>query len=217
MNKFINSLISSVFLLIMVSNASIAEERHAFYQVMNQSGVDVVTVVVSHRRADLGTHVDNFHSIKNNAGSSGGFTNYVTGAASDHDWWQVTWIDINGRIWQTSPENFRATADALETIGADAMGPTMAALVGSGGEFLGGPIGGIVAAKVGEKLGVELGHAIFNNKEGTVGYKQADLTSSDQHTKGSHPLKIFLRGKTVVWEFRSGDVSTGTTSKKIGT
>lgn len=177
-----------------------ATKRFTTVRIKNETGVKLASVGIVHKYSDQYKHSKEWLNIANGASPEEKLiVEYNTGfMTTGRDWWKVVAMTEDGRIFQSSPNNFRGFIDDVENVlnecGWDIVELATQVTIRT-------EIGGIVAIPVGVITAVLTS---LSNSATTAGFKQFFLEEKDV----DHGVEIILKPDEV--EFKAIE-STATT------
>ncbi|ASW04759.1 hypothetical protein [Rhizobium sp. 11515TR] len=174
--------------------------------IRNETGINFASIGVIHKYSDKYKQDKEWLNVANGAAPSDKLlVQYHTGfLTTGRDWWKILAYAEDGRIFQTSPANFRGVWDVAEK-GLNKFG--WAILTASAKAA--GASGGVLAPLAGGVSVVTALLMVMSNSESTEGFKQFFLEEKD----APHGIEIILRPDEV--EFKGID-STATTPLVLG-
>jgi Up-Regulated in long-lived daf-2 len=167
--------------------------RTAEVVVVNHTGKTMERVFVLHKYSDNYKNRETWEHLLHNATTSRRMNvQYNTGfGTTGRDWWFVTWMDPEGKVFITNPHNFREVFDWFDRNA--------------------GRIGATAGGYIGGDAGRAFGRAVFEaltNEEATVGFKQHILRAEDDN-RHDRPTRIVATTSEVAFVSRSGTSRTG--------
>ena len=179
--------------------------RQAQVKVINKTGKKLLSVAVVHKYSDEKPTYDTWKLVNVNETTSKSFVvRYKAGfgAWTTADWWFVIWINQDGDVYITSPENLPALMSKLRNILNIGSDPLLASLANYVTEKSPEPNSEVIEAA--DNFTKVLAQRILENNT-KEGYKKHSLTKKDENKD----TDIIISNEQVKFESPSGKSETG--------
>ena len=168
--------------------------QSARVRIHNNTSHSLLSVAVVHKYSDDFKNDYAWQNVKEKSHTGNDLkVQYNTGfLTTGQDWWLVTWALPNGKVYVTSPNNFRGIIDSIETLVSDNIASLVAKATTAAGQPELAPIASIITDQI-KKLAV--------NEESTTGFKSFILRDEDEN----QTVTITINDNSVDYDVKSGD------------